>query len=430
MPVTDQPDADRPEPDLPDVDQLAPARSARVVLGWLSLPVLAMVGVLVAQTLRSVGRRTLRVDPWHPLDPWLPTVIAGRAGYAVEPWPLLLTLGAVVTVGLVAASLGSLVLMTVRERPWWRRFLLLWAVVVVAGVVAAGASQTGELVHAIELFGDRGGSQLRTWTLPALAEAVRWGALWGFVPALVTALLAAPRPSVAAAVPDDDDAAATRAARRPRDVRRFRPVVALLLAAVVVGIGLAGAARGASISTMTEVADPYVAPTPDPTDTPAPVAATPAPPVEGRCDAGALVTTFDYTDAASGRRFGVATVTNVGIEACAVAGLPDLAFGAEDRTPVVPEIEPWGGFDGGGIPGDDILEPVSDAPVQLAPGRSARSELTWRGSGAGATTVATVHIAPWAGATRTILEEPIDLETGSMLGVSPWMVDDGAWDEG
>ncbi|PWD51540.1 hypothetical protein C8046_13620 [Serinibacter arcticus] len=388
----------------------SPARTAAPWrrLAWLTLPVLTAAAVLLADALRTWAAGSLVAASWHSLDPWLPTVLPARVGWAVAPWPALLTTATLATVVLVTAALALVVLRAVAERRRVLRFLLLWLAAVVGGVVAVGATQLGDVLHVIDLFGGRGGSWIRTFTLPALVAAVRWGLVWGLVPALLTTLL------VPARVPPDVLGPWSR-----------RAPVLLLLAAVVAGLWLTSTARSASVSTMTEVATPEPTADPGPSDPPPTVApgdgSAAANALPGRCDEADLVTTAAHTDAATGRRFGVATTTNTGDATCLVVGLPDLAFADEDGDAVVPVVEPWGGFSDGGVPGDGVLEQVDlGVPVTLEPGASATAELTWRGSGAGAITVEKVLVAPWPGAQRTVVDEWMDLETGAILGVAPW----------
>jgi hypothetical protein len=366
-------------------------------VGWFLFPLVGVVCAVLADVLHRATRSRALVDTWYAAEPWLPTLLPAHAGYAVDPWPALIWTSLLLTLGLALAVASTVVLGVVRERPWWWRALLLWAAAVVVAVGTVGLAQAGEWWQTVELFGGRGGSHVRMFTLPALAEAARWGMLWGWVPALVAALARTPRPVV----------------RR----RVVVPALLLLVATAVSGAWLATVTHDAAVSTMTEVAQPEPEPTPTgPTDPPPAVAATPEPSTDGRCTADAVQMTA-VADAAMGSRALVLAARNVSDAECVLDGYPDVAFADEVGDAVRPDLRPGGEGSLGG------LSDVPAEPVLLAPGEAAAAYLTWSGSQApaGSRTASTVLVAPWAGAPRTAYEQYLDVVDDGAVGLGPWV---------
>lgn len=373
-----RPDAPRP---------VTPSRA------WRGVGVVAVasgLAVILAELLRSLVRWVTPIAVTRALESSTPTLVPAHAGYTVAPHPVAIV-GWLLLAMVLGAVLVALVACSVTRRPGRARLLLLWLGLVLVALVAVGSAQAGEVLLTIERFGGRGGSHVRLFTLPALADAVRWGLLWGGVVVLAAGRLLPDRP--------------------PR--RAWRVAVPLVVVWVGVLVLLGSATRAASISAQTEV---VTRPTPAVavTDAPAEMAGEAEPSFYGRCEPGMLTMELGGFDAASGRRYLSVTATNDGF-ACTVAGWPDLAFADADGNAVRPDRVDgvsFGGF--GGTP----------EPVLLESGESVRAELTWRGAGAGARTVAEVLLAPWAGAQRTHLPIDLDLEDGAELRVSAWFPSD------
>ena len=153
----------------------------------LAATVTVVVVVLLADLVRtSVRTSGLPAVTWNPLDPWLPTLTPARANYAVAPCPALLRAGTVLTAALVAAAVC---LWCSRLRNRWATFVMVWVGLFATAVITVGAAQSGDILLGIQQFGGRGGSHIRTFTIPALWEAARWAALWGWLPALAFALV-------------------------------------------------------------------------------------------------------------------------------------------------------------------------------------------------------------------------------------------------
>lgn len=374
-------------------------RSLRAV-GWVATPVLGVLLAVLATTLDHASAQQ-PVDTWHALEPWTPTVLPARVGYAVQPWAGRLAAATLLTLGLCLALLAVVVLRRVPARRRAVRVVALWLAVVVAAVLVVGGAELGSLLRTVERSGGGAGPTVRLFVLPALGGAARWGLLWGWAPAVVTALL---RPG--------------RGAGREEDGRRGRPRRALALVGVLVlatagsAAWLVRAAYEAAVSTETQVVrPPVVEPVPDPPAASAPVAApTPA----GACDPADLAVTVVGQDAALGFRVLTLAVTSTAPAPCVVQGRPDLAFADADGDAVRPAVVP-------GTRAAETGDPPDPAPLTLEPGAAAWADVTWRAQApAGSRTVATVHAAPWAGLERTALAAALDVVDGGAVAVSPW----------
>ena len=218
-----------------------------------------------------------------------------------------------------------MILLAVRKRRgWWFRTLVLWIAVVVVGVVV-GVAQIGEWLLEVQSFGGLGGSHIRTFTVPALQEAARWGLLWGWMPALVTTLCGVPGPN------------------RPSRRRALIVATVLVIAAALACMFLASTTRGAALSARTEVAtqDPPEQTEPAaPTDPPPAVAGTIDPDFPGRCAADDVSVEIGGFDAATGSRYLTFEARNMSAEACDLRGAPDLAFASDVGNAIRPVIAP------------------------------------------------------------------------------------------
>lgn len=333
---------------------------------------------------------------WHVIEPWAPTIIPAHADYTVAPWPAMIWLTLLLTLGFALAAVSVSVLHIRPSHRRWVRALVLWCGVVIVGVGVAGVAQLGEWLLWTESFGGAGGSFLRTFTVPALWEAARWGLLWGWIPAvLAVALSGVPSPR-----------------GRARGVLVL--CVGLVIAAAVAATALAAATRGAAHSASTEVAQPEPteqATPPAATDPPSEVASSAAPDFPGRCSEDDVVVTIAGSDAATGTRYLALEVRNVSSRACDVNGLPDLAFASPDGNAIRPMIEPR--------EHSSVGEPIGPDPVTLEPAGIARADLVWRAP-TGRPSELTVLMAPWPGAQRTTATELLDVVDGGEMTLTPW----------
>lgn len=377
-------------------------------VGWFTYPVLGVLAVVAAHALGATVPRTLTRDLAQSVAVLFPTLVPAHARYTVDPWPTLLWTSLLLTAFLALAAAGTAVLALVGARPWWKRFVWLWALAVVVGVGVVGLAELGEVWLSIDRFGGRGGSHIRLFTIPALREAVAWGLLWGWLPALATSLLGptAVRGGGGRAALDGVQGEATGRRRTARTVAVL--VAVATLGALASGLWLVRVSYDAAESTATAVRQPEAQAPTGPIDPPAD--AVPAEPGVARCPADEVVVTWGGADAAMGYREASVTVQNLSSGACVVDRYPDLAFAGADGGELRPAVD-HGGGSGGGM-------------LTLEAGESARAVLSWRGdqAPAGSTTVATVLVAAWAGAPRTEFDAMLDVVDGGDLTVSAWSV--------
>ena len=391
-------------PGPPAAPRDAPADRRPLIrrIQWLALPPLGVLAALAADLLRDAVARNASIDVWHAAEVWLPTIVPAHAGYTVAPWPSRIWLWLLISLALALAALSTVALARMRRQAWWARAIALWISVVVAAVGVVGVAQMGEWLLQVQTFGGLGGSYVRTFTLPALQDAVRWGLLWGWIPALITALCGSTTP--------------TRATGRRALLVGI--VLVLAFATLASGACLASATHGAALSARTEVAAPDP-PTPTqpaaPTDAPAAVAETAAPDFPERCAADDVEVAIAGFDAATGSRFLTFEARNTSASTCDLQGAPDLAFASEQGNAIRPEIVARDRTTAG--------DPVTSAPVALAPGGTARADLVWRAP-TGRPAELTVLLAPWPGAERIAVSEVLDVVDGADMALTPWYLAD------
>ncbi|MGI6879839.1 DUF4232 domain-containing protein [Microbacterium sp. gxy059] len=370
--------------------------------GWLGLAAFSLLGVL-AVVGADLVRRTVAWSASGParsaFDAWTPTIVPAHAGYTVDPWPDRIWVTLLLALGLLLAAGWMLLPGRRRPVPRWLRALALWLCVVAAAVVVTGVAQLGEWILDIETFGGRGGSRIRGFTLPALGEAARWGLLWGWIPALASALIGATGPRIAN--------------RRGALVL----LIALLTAAVAAGAGLATSTYGAALSARTEVASREDPASPDgqdplaPADPPPSVAPVADPDFPTRCAADDVEVTIAGVDAATGSRLLALEARNTSSAACDLRGWPDLAFASADGEEIRPAIARTTRTPSG--------QDVDDEPVTIAPDGVARADLTWRAP-TGRPEDLAVLMAPWAGADRIAETETLDIVDDGEMDLTPW----------
>lgn len=359
----------------------------------MALPSLGVAAAIAAHLVHSALRARSSAADWSVIEAWAPTIIPAYAGYTVAPWPALIWIALLATLGLALSAFSLAAVATRRERPWWLRAAALWLCVVVVAFGTVGLAQLGEWLAQVEAYGGLGGGHLRTFAVPALLEAVRWGLIWGWIPALVTAL------------------SGTRRRRPPNTRGALIASIALLVAAAAAGAGLAAATRGAAVSARTEVAQPAETAPVEPTDPPSDVADSVDPGFPGRCPIDSVAVRIAGVDAAAGSRFLAVEARNTSQETCLLRGVPDLAFATAQGNEVQPMIVPADRTTDGEIAQGD--------PVELAPGAVARAELTWRAPTGRPEDVA-VLIAAWAGVPRSAQIETLDIVDGVEMRLTPW----------
>ncbi|MGO3319080.1 MAG: DUF4232 domain-containing protein [Microbacterium gubbeenense] len=368
------------------------------MIGWVAFPVVGVLAAVAADALRRALRWNASIEFWRASEAWLPTIVPAHAGYTVDPWPALIWLALLFALGLALAAFSMILLAVRKRRGWWFRTLVLWIAVVVVGVVVGGGAQIGEWLLEVQSFGGLGGSHIRTFTVPALQEAARWGLLWGWMPALVSTLCGVPGPN------------------RPSGRRAIIVATVLVIAAALACMFLASTTRGAALSARTEVAtqDPPKQTEPAaPTDPPPAVAETIDPDFPGRCAADDVSVEIGGFDAATGSRYLTFEARNMSAEACDLRGAPDLAFASDVGNAIRPVIGPRNFTTAG--------EPIGEDVVTLAPGGTARADLVWRAP-TGRPIDLTVLLAPWAGAVRTSTSEVLDVVDGGEMALTPWYV--------
>lgn len=371
-------------------------------VGWATFPLIGVIAAATADGVRRAAAWHGSAELWHVLDPWLPTIIPAHAGYTVDPWPMHIWLSLLVALGLALATFSTVVICVVRSRPWWLRAILLWGSFILVAVGIVGVAQLGEWILHLETFGGLGGSFVRTFTVPALGEAVRWGVLWGWIPALLTSLTGVPRPST-----------------RNRKLGLVTCTV-LGVAAVVACAFLATATYGASLSARTEIAQPNGQPqaeasaSPEPTDAPPVVATVADPDFPGRCAQDDVAVSIAGFDAATGSRYLAIETRNTSSAPCDLNGLPDVAFASEDGNAIYPSITPREVTPTG--------EAIPNASVTLEPGSTARADLVWRAP-TGRPSEITILMAPWAGAERVAETETLDIVNGAEMALTRWYED-------
>lgn len=97
---------------------------------------------------------------------------------------------------------------------------------------------------------------------------------------------------------------------------------------------------------------------------------------DGHCTPEQVTVTLEGLDSSLGHRYSRIVVRNRSREACAVEGVPGIGLRGQWGSPFVPEVE----HSDRSLNGD----PVRSAPIRLAPGERAASDLEWTGDLAGA----------------------------------------------
>ncbi|AYG02933.1 DUF4232 domain-containing protein [Gryllotalpicola protaetiae] len=309
----------------------------------------------------------------------LPAAVPSFTWVTPQPWPVLAPALSAVAVGALTAWFTRL---AGRAATAGRGLVVFasWFGVVAAAVivgVAIGLGVTiadwppGRLYNALDAFPG------------PVQQAAVWGAVWGWIPALLA-----------------------RVGRRPS----ARLLPAVVLGVIFTGLAVAGQAS-AQLPSPTGQASP--APTPTAPATPIPTAAPGAPAADPDwCSATQVELSLSPEDGAAGHRAMTLTATNrTGVD-CMLNGYPDLAFGdAASSLLVVHAVR------GGSFAADD----PGPTEVRLGAGQSAKSILGWDAQPSDpAHQVHWVAAALYPGATRTLLPAQVDLIAGADLGYTAW----------
>ena len=214
-------------------------------------------------------------------------------------------------------------------------------------------------------------------------QAALWGAVWGWIPALLS-----------------------RVGRRAA----VRLLPAVVLAIVFTGLAVVGQAS-AQLPPPTGQASP--APTPTGPATPIPTAAAGAPAADPDwCSATQVELSLGAEDGAAGHRAMTLTATNrTGVD-CVLNGYPDLAFGDASSSLLAVHAVRGGSF---------AATDPGPAEVRLGAGQSAKSVLGWDAQPSDpAHQVHWIAAAPYPGAARTLLPAQVDLIAGADVGYTAW----------
>lgn len=292
------------------------------------------------------------------------------------------------------------------RHPWALLFVSTWLGAVLASTVAALAVAIGQAVQAVPHAFIANGAD---WPWAYVVQSAYWGALAGWVPALVAVVVA--RRGAQAALPLQRRSGPTIGAG-----------VGIVLVLALTAGGLSFAAESAAWA-RNHAVEPGIArpsspppsitavPQPAPTETVAPI-----PPAEAdpnRCTPENSRLTVGPTDAALGQRALSIYLTNAGTTACDAFGFPSLSFSSADGAALDIAVQPTG----------SASAPAASPPkIVLAPGASAKAVLSWRTAGRldadGA--VASIRIAPVLGGYAAPFTLRLDLVDGGSATLTAW----------
>lgn len=310
---------------------------------------------------------------------------------------------------------------------WALLFVSTWLGAVLASTVAALAVATGQAAQAIPHAFIANGAD---WPWVYVVTSAYWGALAGWLPALVAVVVAVIVARSGQAVhsnhavqPAAGDAA-TPAHPQLQAIPRAIPATAIgvggiLVLALVTG-GLSFAAESSAWvrnhSVEPGIARPSSPPpsitaAPEPTETVVPL----PPPEEDseRCAPDNTLLTIGPEDAALGHRALTIYLTNAGTTACDAFGYPSLTFSSAEGSPLTIAVEPDASTAG---------QNAGPTKVVLAPGATAKTVLSWRSAGRfdadGA--VASLRIAPVSGGYAVPFMLRLDLVDGGNATITAW----------
>lgn len=315
--------------------------------------------------------------------------------------------------GVLVAALTAMLLQSLsRRQPRIPPFQAVW-------VCTALAAVAGGLVLGL-------GGMLDGWPAPRparffealvqfLLAGAHWGALWGWLPALVAAR------GAAAGMP----VASPRTGTRHHRARSFIfPAAVTLLAGAVALAVLPSADRPPDRPPGERQGGWQAAPQPVPeaVPEPAPEAVVYGAELTGHpfkepdpdwCTGHEVRMMVDGWDAGLGSRVGRLTLEVTGGRSCVVHAYPDLDFNRTDGWAM--DITPVHG-------GSMMTRDTVQDPFVLEPGQFAEAGIGWRATaGAGMSRVGTLLVAPYSGTLRQALEVDLDLTEPGFLTVTSWV---------
>lgn len=333
----------------------------------------------------------------------LPESMPSSLLYLTFPWivlvPLLSTVGVFVVhlllAGLVSADASG---------PRFTRFLALWFVVVVTGVLATVPFALSAIITAFPpsraaFILDPAGS--------LILQSGYWGLICGWIPALLGARRAAIEPTPAAS-------------RRPLVVLAGVVVLALGLSTLTLGAG-ARAARVASAEasavaegqTLGAVPDPDVESTPPPTIAPG---ADPDDIDPSWCTPEQATPLLGETDAATGHRVLTIEVMNFSDTPCVLDGYPDLAFADADGSAIDVTVSHGGSF---------MAEDPGAKPITVPAQGYGVARIGWNAMATdGELATYTLYSALYPGLERGSWPITLDIVAGGEVFVTAWSVSD------
>lgn len=286
--------------------------------------------------------------------------------------------------------------------------LAAWLGSVLAATLAAAGIAIGQTAQAIPHAFIANGAE---WPWPAVVASSYWGALAGWVPGLVAAIM--PRK------------AATRASAAPaRGGTGVVRITAGVAVASAIALGTVSFAAESAAWAENHAIQPGIARPGSPTPAPAPtaagprptVAATPVPSPEAdaaRCTPQNGRITVGPTEAALGHRALTMYLTNAGSTTCDAFGYPSIVFSLGEGKAANITVSPGISY---------MATDPGAARIELAPGATAKAVLSWGAGGRmGATgSVTGLSIAAVSGAPGVSFDVGLDLVGGGTATLTAW----------
>ena len=373
----------------------------RVRLGWGPSLVVALLwlGSSGAFAFLAGQERIPRQILAHVLPESMPSSLV----YLTFPWIVVVPLLSTVTVFFVHLLFAGLV-DTDASGPRSTRFLALWFVAVVAGVLATAPFALSAIITAFPpsraaFILDPAGS--------LILQSGYWGLLLGWIPALLAVRPAAPE-------------AVAVASRRRLPVLAGVVVLALFLSTLTLGAG-ARAARVASAeaSAVAEGETLGAVPDPDVESTPPPTIAPDADPDDidpSWCTPEQATPLLGETDAATGHRVLTIEVMNFSDTPCVLDGYPDLAFADADGSAIDVTVTHGGSF---------MAEDPGAMPITVPAQGYGVTRIGWNAMATdGELATYTLYSALYPGLERGSWPITLDIVAGGEVFVTAWAVSD------
>lgn len=373
----------------------------RVRLGWGPSLVVALLwlGSSGAFAFLAGQERIPRQILAHVLPESMPSSLV----YLTFPWVVLVPLLSTVTVFFVHLLFAGLV-DTDASGPRSTRFLALWFVAVVTGVLATAPYALSAIITAFPpsraaFILDPAGS--------LILQSGYWGLLLGWIPALLGVRRAAPE-------------AVAVASRRRLPVLAGVVVLALCLSTLTLGAG-ARAARVASAeaSAVAEGETLGAVPDPDVESTPPPTIAPDADPDDidpSWCTPEQATPLLGDPDAATGHRVLTIEVMNFSDTPCVLNGYPDLAFADADGSAIDVTVTHGGSF---------MAEDPGAMPITVPAQGYGVTRIGWNAMATdGELATYTLYSALYPGLERGSWPITLDIVAGGEVFVTAWAVSD------